>query len=155
MFADLAMVASIGVLVWMLAACGEQTASTPVPSDVVVESGVTVIPPVDGADPAGEESTEALLEPLEGLPEAATTPDIFVIGSEVQARGMLRLYGAPEPTAITLAEYGAGERFTVMEAPSNAGAYPVELNGVFWYRVRAGDGLVGWVIADGIEPVAE
>jgi hypothetical protein len=27
----------------------------------------------------------------------------------------------------------------------------IALNGVLWYRVRAADGLVGWVMADGIE----
>ena len=76
---------------------------------------------------------------------------LLMAGTDVRARGMLRIYAAPEPAAATLAEYVAGDLLTVVEPPGDIASYPVELNGVLWYRVRAADGLVGWVMADGIE----
>lgn len=115
------------------------------PSDVVVESGVTAL-----AGPASA--------PLDAMEQKAGTAQptaeeisLLMAGTGVRARGMLRIYAAPEPVAPTLAEYAAGDLLTVVEPPGDIATYPVELNGVLWYRVRAADGLVGWVMADGIE----
>lgn len=49
---------------------------------------------------------------------------------------MLRIYASPDPNSLTLAEYTVGDLFTVIEPPGDVSAYPVELNGVRWYRVR-------------------
>jgi hypothetical protein len=112
---------------------------------------------VDGVEATDGESKAFgdAAEPGGGAP--STTSDGFPIldvGAEVAARGILRIYAAAEPNAPTLDEYAAGDRFTILGPPDDVPIYPVELAGVRWYRVRASDGLVGWVIADGIEPVA-
>ncbi len=134
----------------LFSACNDQPAEAPLPTpQVVVESGVTALTP---AAPQTDDVVVTL--PDEGPEEPslpAVDPDILEVGAEVQARGMLRLYAVADPEALTLAEYAVGDRFTVLGPPGDITVYPVELSGVRWYRVRAQDGLVGWVMADGIE----
>ena len=163
--------AAVGLLLLTLGACGGD--ATPTPGAVVVESGVAPLTPsaarlggaddtsdvnsaeaegVDGSKTADETSAGELED---GAPTA--TGDGFPtldVDSEVVARGSLRIYAAAQPNVPTLDEYAAGDRFTILGPPDDVPIYPVELAGVRWYRVRAADGLVGWVIADGIEPIA-
>jgi hypothetical protein len=40
--------------------------------------------------------------------------------------------------------------FVVIEPGGDYTGYPVEVDTVRWYRVRAEDGLVGWAMADGL-----
>ena len=115
------------------------------PADVVVESGVTAL-----AGPA-QAPSDAMAQKAGTAQPTAEEISLLMAGTDVRARGMLRIYAAPEPAAATLAEYVAGDLLTVVEPPGDIASYPVELNGVLWYRVRAADGLVGWVMADGIE----
>ena len=142
--------------VLLLACAGQSAPSTgaPVPA-VRIESGVIALtPPASGlSDSAGDVAGEEDGASGQGAePTTRLTPlDQFDVGAEVQARGLLRIYAAAEPTAPTLAEYAQGARFTVLGPPGDVVTYPVELSGVRWYRVRAADDLVGWVIADGIE----
>lgn len=160
---------AVGLLVLTLGACGGD--ATPTPSAVVVESGVASLTPsaarMSGADDTGDVNSdeandvtdskipdEAGGEMEDGAPTA--TGDGFPtldVGAEVVARGILRIYAAAQPNVPTLDEYAAGDRFTILGPPDDVPIYPVELAGVRWYRVRADDGLVGWVIADGIEPI--
>ncbi|HRA68609.1 MAG TPA: SH3 domain-containing protein [Caldilinea sp.] len=155
-FADFLTLALVGAMVLTLSGCRRDAEPTPATDAVVVESGVSALAPIALQDiPRDEEPAQATpattAEPL--TPDASL--DAYPPDAEVQARGMLRIYASPDPNSLTLAEYTAGDLFTVIEPPGDVSAYPVELNGVRWYRVRAGDGLVGWVIADGIEPVAQ
>lgn len=163
-------VTTVGLLVLTLGACGGD--ATPTPNAVVVESGVAPLTPsaarISGADDTGDVNSdeaddvtgsktpdEAGGEMEGGTPTA--TGDGFPtldVGAEVMARGILRIYAAAQPNAPTLDEYAAGDRFTILGPPDDVPIYPVELAGVRWYRVRAADGLVGWVIADGIEAIA-
>ncbi len=140
----------IGVLV--LAACGRDATPTPVVApEVTVQTGVIALTPdVTGVNPTGGEGGGAPANATVTGPGIAGLLKVLEPGTEVQALGMLRLYAAPEPTAATLDEYSAGATFTIIASPDDLGPYPVELNGVHWYRVRAADGLVGWVMADGI-----
>ncbi|MFM7585377.1 MAG: hypothetical protein ACKO9F_21985 [Caldilinea sp.] len=128
-----------GLVALAIVGCGT------VPADVVVESGVTALA---GTAPAPLDAVEQ--EAGMALPTAEEV-SLLSAGTDVRARGMLRIYAAPEPVAATLAEYVAGDLLTVVEPPGDIATYPVELNGVLWYRVRAADGLVGWAMADGIE----
>ena len=142
----------IGALV--VAACGRDESPTPVVAPkVTVQTGVIVLTPdVTGVNPQSGAESEGSAPPNATVtgPGIAGLLKVLDPGTEVQALGMLRLYAAPEPTAATLDEYVAGATFTIIASPDDLGPYPVELNGVRWYRVRAADGLVGWVIADGI-----
>lgn len=157
-----------GLLALVLSACGSETTATPAVRAVVVESGVTPLTPsaarTDSGVEAGNVTTAEVDVKTDAAPsasgEGAPTPvsndgfPILNVGDEVVARGILRIYAAAEPNAPTLDEYSAGDRFTILGPPDNVTIYPVELAGVRWYRARADDGLVGWVIADGIEPIA-
>ena len=137
-----------------MAACGRDDKPTPVVApDVVVQTGVIALTPdVTGINPLSGGGSEGSAPPNATVtgPGIAGLLKVLEPGAEVQALGMLRLYAAPEPTAATLDEYVAGATFVIIASPDDLGPYPVELNGVRWYRVRAADGLVGWVIADGI-----
>lgn len=139
----------IGALV--LAACGGNDTPTPVVApEVTVQTGfIELTPDVTGVNPSGGEGGVPANATVTG-PGIAGLLKVLEPGAEVQALGMLRLYAAPDPTAATLDEYVAGATFTIIASPDDLGPYPVELNGVRWYRVRAADGLVGWVMADGI-----
>lgn len=142
--------AAILLVAGPMVACANQPATTLPPApQVTVESGVTALTP---AAPQTREIGVSAVDEQDRKPSTPLVdPDILAVGAEVQARGMLRIYAAAEPNAPTLAEYAAGDRFTVLGPPGNIIVYPVELSGVRWYRVRAEDGLVGWAMADGIE----
>lgn len=154
-----------GLFALALAACRGEATPAPAASEVVVESGVTALAsgaaPVEAAGDERDAAPDAAPDAEGSAVTEAAPPDTGAgfptidIGADVQARGMLRLYAAAAPETPTLAEYAAGDRFVVLGPPGDITVYPVELNGVRWYRVRADDGLVGWVIADGIEPVAD
>ncbi len=142
---------AVVLVITFVSACTDQPVATLPAPQVTVESGVTSLTPA--APKTGESGVTTADEP-DGEPSAPLIdPDVLAVGVEVQARGMLRIYAAAEPNAPTLAEYAAGDRFTVLGPPGDIVVYPVELSGVRWYRVRAEDGLVGWVMADGIEIV--
>lgn len=140
-------------LIGMLALAGCDRNATPTPvvaPEVTVQTGVIELTSdVAGANPPDTAGSAPSDGPVTG-PDIAGLLKVLEPGTEMQALGMLRLYAAPEPTAATLDEYRAGATFVVIASPDDLGPYPVELNGVRWYRVRAADGLVGWVIADGI-----
>lgn len=125
------------------------------PPVVSVESGVLPMNAGGQEEPIAATTTPGEEERTAGSSMDLAGLEVFEVGTEVQARGQVRLYAAAEPETITLAEYEAGDRFTIMGPPGDLLVYPVELSGVRWYRVRAFDGLVGWVMADGIEPVAD
>lgn len=154
--------ALVVVSVLLVACAGQSAPSTPAAA-VRIESGVTALTPPasslnNSADAAVGSAAGTANDGAAQAPDVTPPPaafDLFEVGAEVQARGLLRIYAAAEPTAPTLAEYAQGARFTVLGPPGDVTTYPVELSGVRWYRVRAADALVGWVIADGIEAPAE
>ena len=151
-----------------LVACGEPTpAPTPTPAPVVVETGGVALS-------LSGQGSEVSINPV-GLPEgdvqsagagAGATPDalaasnqadtvIFDVGAIVIARGVTRVYPEANPRAQAMGEYAAAATFVVIEPGADYTSYPVEINEVRWYRVRAADGLVGWAMADGLEQPGE
>lgn len=135
----------------LVSACSEPSAATPPPAPpVTVESGVTALTPSAPGQGEAEMSTDAAGDES-SLP--GSNANLLEVGGVVQALGMLRVYANADPNTPPLAEYMAGNRFTVLDPPGNILVYPVESGGVRWYRVRAEDGLVGWVMADEIEAV--
>ncbi len=85
-------------------------------------------------------------------PTPAPTPaPALSTGDAVAALATLRVFADADAGAPVLAEYEAGAPFVVLEPGADYAAYPVAVNGVAWYRVRAEDGLVGWVRGDQVQ----
>jgi hypothetical protein len=59
--------------------------------------------------------------------------------------GPVRLYAAPDTSLPALASYTSGTAFVIMEPDGEFAEYPVQVFDESWYRVRAEDGLVGWI----------
>jgi len=137
----------------LLAGCGDNspaptaTATLAPLSAEVGGMAITVTPA--NMPPAAAQETPAATS-VAPAPQEVLAPETPVV-----AGGVLRFYADADPTALRLAEYAAGTTFVVVEPGDDYGVYPVDMNGVRWYRVRADDGLVGWVMADAVSPLAQ
>ena len=80
--------------------------------------------------------------PVEDLP-VQVPPGSTVVGN-IQVLAM-RLDASP--SAAIMETYGIETRFDVLEPVSPFDSYPVKVGGLTWLRVRAEDGLVGWIDA--------
>ncbi|MFN8465203.1 MAG: hypothetical protein U0X20_06610 [Caldilineaceae bacterium] len=148
------------LMLFAAAACGgdEQPAATEVPPAVTAETGgmalggaATAAPAESTADTtnaAGGETAPAATS--EATPQATAAP-VLEVGAQISARDTTDVYADAAPTAQRFGEYPAGTVLTVVEAGGDFAGYPVEVDGRRWYRVRAPDGLVGWVT----EPLSE
>ena len=137
----------------LVAACGEPTpAPTPTPAPVVVETGGTALS-LSGQGSEGGGSPVGL-PTVEGQPAGVTSADgvavIFGAGDTVSARSVVRIYPDVDSRAQAMGEYRAPATFVIIEPGGDYAGYPVEVDTVRWYRVRAEDGLVGWAMADGL-----
>lgn len=83
--------------------------------------------------------------------EATATPNPFNTGSMATTTDALRLYADAARSSLVLNVITKGESITITEASGNYATYPVEADGIAWVRVRAGDGLAGWVDSTKLE----
>jgi len=83
--------------------------------------------------------------------EATATPNPFNTGGIATTTDALRLYADAARSSLVLNVITQGESVTITEASGNYATYPVEADGIAWVRVRAGDGLVGWVDSTKLE----
>lgn len=81
-------------------------------------------------------------------PAPVFEPDTAVRSSS----GDVLVYAEPSLESQVLDSYAAGVTLTVLEPGDDFIAYPVEVDGQGWVRVRAADGLVGWTPAAGLTP---
>jgi hypothetical protein len=63
----------------------------------------------------------------------------------------VEIYADAAPNALLLDSVGAGIALEVLDPSGDFESYPVEAGGYGWVRVRAADGLVGWVRTDQVE----
>lgn len=124
---------------FVVAACGGDEEPTATPVDATPAAGGMILP-TSAAD-----TTQTASE---------TPPPALLIGDAVQVLTdqQLRLYTDATTDALVMNLYPAGERFTLLDASGDYAAYPVEQDGVRWYRLRATDGLVGWGDAAQLAP---
>ena len=138
----------VGIL--FLAACGDHE---PAPLPTATVAPVTVeIGGMTLAAASGATTTPGTPAAVGGTAVTPTLQEVLAPDTKVVAGGVLRFYADADPTAPRLAEYAAGTTFVVVEPGGDYTAYPVDMNGVRWYRVRAADDLVGWVMADAVSP---
>ena len=83
--------------------------------------------------------------------EVTATPNPFNTGSMATTTDALRLYADAARSSLVLNVIAQGESITITEASGNYATYPVEADGIAWVRVRAGDGLAGWVDSTKLE----
>lgn len=135
------------VLLLALGGCGGgESATTPAAlvsaeaTGVTVETGGMALPA-----PAAESPAAAATGADQPPTAAATARPVIPIGSVVTAAATAAIYAEPDRAAPRFAEYAAGSSFTIIEPDGDYTAYPVEVDGERWVRVRAEDGLVGWM----------
>ena len=126
------------LMIWLMV---RGDGSTGVPSEIQTT-------PVSGGGAIPAE-TPTLGEPTE-VPEPtdleAGQSAVIVTTSSSTAR----LYLTPSSDAPTLDVYQSGVRVSIIEPSDGYTAYPVEVDGQKWYRIRVEDGLVGWMMAENL-----
>jgi hypothetical protein len=70
---------------------------------------------------------------------------VLEVGATITLGVPVTLYADAGEASPRFGVYDAGTVLTVIEAGGDYAAYPVEVDGARWYRVRAPDGLVGWM----------
>ena len=119
--------------------------TAPEPAVVSAASGGAVMPtPTNIATPP--DTPTQIDQPVVLLPGrrvAAISPD---------GKGT-RVYGDSRTDALVLDVYQDGAAFEIMAPGADVADYPVKSDGRTWYRVRASDGLVGWVSVDRLVPL--
>lgn len=129
----------------LLAACGRSVPA--VETEMTPVAGGMAAPADPGNDAATESGADLQSAPTE------EAPVVVEVGSRVV---LIDAAGAPlradaGETPLTLQRYAVGETMEVVEPSGDYAAYPVTVDGRDWYRVRAADGLVGWIAADAVE----
>lgn len=133
------------VLMLVLAACGggEQAAA---PTDMPTATAA-VQPTAQTDSGAVVVETGGMALPAAPTPTPTAGP-VLEVGAELTVAATVVLRAEPGRAAPGFAEYPAGSRFIVVEPHSDYAAYPVTVEGQRWYRVRAADGLVGWMVEE-------
>ena len=104
-----------------------------------------------GEEPAAAAAPEMIVVETAAPQEAAILPTpvpvVYSAGQVVTSGTEIAVVGDAAGSAPVLEVYAAGSSFTVLEPGLDKGAYPILADGASWVRVRAGDGLAGWVNA--------
>ena len=146
------------------------TSSAEITATEVVTDGVamTATAPAESTAPqatATDEATtdEATVEPAAtatattrptatARPTAVVDAPVLAAGDMVGAvEGRVEIYADASLDALVLDSFGTGVELEVLDPSGDYETYPVEVDGHGWARVRAADGLVGWVMTDQVE----
>lgn len=129
-----------GVFVVVFAACGGDKGATSLSIGVgAVAGGMRLPTPVN--------------QPVQLI--------LLRVDQQVIALDSLLLTSDANVDAPVMNRYAAGTAFTVLAPSGNYGVYPVVTvdssadEEIYWYRLRAPDGLVGWAQTEKLQPMAE
>lgn len=123
------------IIVVALAACGGGGAEESTPTVVVTPAAGGMVMPTATALP---------------MPTATATEAVvrFIPGQLFVAVDTVRLYADANRQAVVMNQYSASSLFTLLEPSGDYLTYPVTAEGADWLRLRADDGLVGWLPAN-------
>lgn len=129
---------TIGVLVLtivlLIGACGGSNATESSPAaSVTPAAGGMVMPSATATEPSPTVVPNAVQD---------TSP---VPGQILLAVDRVRLYADASEQSIVLNQYASTTAFTLLAPSGEYTEYPVQREGIEWYRLRATDGLVGWL----------
>ncbi len=126
------------IIVVALAACGSGDGDDGTPTVAITPAAGGMVMPTAAALPTATATEEAVVRLMPGQ---------LLIAIDV-----VRLYADASRQAIVMNQYGATSAFTVLEPSGEYLAYPVTEEGTDWIRLRADDGLVGWLPANELIP---
>ncbi len=143
--AILVIIAIVALLVSLIGG-GEEPPATPTPDAAALTREAALKTP------------PATPTPVPPTPTPTPTPEptlhaggkAIVSGSDPEG---IRLRAGPGLDNATLEIFNDGTIFEILPKPGNVSEYPVEADGYTWWRVRAKDGLVGWVASDWLVPL--
>lgn len=123
-------------IVLVLAGCGGNEPADVVTPEVTAAAGGMALP------------AEPVTATVNSGAEAAPATPLPAPGEQLRPLSSgLRLYVDASRQAPVMNQYAAEASFTLLTPSGDYSAYPVELAGEQWYRLRAEDGLVGWAPA--------
>lgn len=115
------------------------------PTEEAVEAEVATATPVPTPTP----TTQA--RPTSAPRVPAVAPTVFAPGDRVASENrQLTLFADASVNAPVLDAVTPGSVLVVLEPSGDYSEYPVLRGGQNWVRVRAGDGLAGWVLAEAL-----
>jgi hypothetical protein len=133
---------------------GMTEAGTDVATESATESATEAAAETTGAagtaatEPAVEPATEVTAAAPAATQEAPAEPVVTLsVGETFTTALPVRVYAMPGEESPAIALYNQGTAFIVIEPDLEHLDYPVLVEGQAWLRVRAEDGLAGWVLA--------
>ena len=121
------------IIVVALAACGGGGGDESTPTVAVTPAAGGMVMPTATAVPTAT---------------VAVAVERFIPGQLFVAVDTVRLYADANRQAMVMNQYAASSVFTLLEPSGDYLAYPVTAEGADWLRLRADDGLVGWLPAN-------
>lgn len=106
------------------------------------EAGGLAMPTATPTRPAAQEAAAASTPSADlTLP----TPGQGVVGKAVSSQAYVLLRADAGYASLVMDAFDDGSAFVVLEPSGDYAGYPVEHDDTRWVRVRAADGLVGWL----------
>lgn len=133
---------------------GEPEPATPEPAEETesAETATAEAPVATEVPPTPEPATPTpRAQSVARVP--AVAPVVVEPGDRLRGGDRVRLYADADPKAPVLDAVAAVNGLIVLEPSGDFSDYPILRFGHNWARVRAADGLVGWVIIDTMERV--
>ena len=126
----------------------------PLPANVPLPA--TNTPTLTVALPSPSATTLPVVLPTTTPTARPTLEAAFDVGDRVaigntSAQGV-RLRAGAGLGSLTQGIYYDGDTFIVMPNSDAKESYPVEVDGYTWWRLRAGDGLIGWTVEEFLTP---